>query len=175
MALRARTLLRGGESVSVEGFSDLHAALKELSRATERNVLKRAVKKAGQPILEAAQSHAPVKTGQLRDSIRLTVGFDDPDFRRRARAAFSATGSARGVKRTKGGGNVLAQVRAGGNLAPYASLIELGSVRITAHPFLRPAFDEQSSDALALLKETLGVEVRKATARRARRLAKAKG
>jgi hypothetical protein len=36
MAVRSRTLLRGSESVSVEGFSDLYSALKQLSRATER-------------------------------------------------------------------------------------------------------------------------------------------
>jgi hypothetical protein len=49
----------------------------------------------------------------------------------------------------------------------------LGTVRITAHPFLRPAFDEKHAEALALLKETLTVEVRKATTRQARKLAKA--
>jgi hypothetical protein len=81
----------------------------------------------------------------------------------------------RGVKRTKGGGFVLAQVRAGGSAAPYGSLIELGSVRITAHPFLRPAFDENHAQVLALLRETMTVEVRKAIARKAKRLAKQAG
>ncbi len=171
----ARTLLRGGQSVSVEGFTELLANLKQLSRATERNVLKRAASKAMQPTLEVARSYAPVKTGRLRASVHLTVGFDDPGYRSRARAAFAATGSARGVRRTKGGGFVLAQVRAGGEAAPYGSLIELGTVRITAHPFLRPAFDEKHAEMLALLKESLTVEIRKALTRKARRLAKQAG
>jgi HK97 gp10 family phage protein len=168
-----RTLLRSGESVSVEGFSDLHTALKQLARATERNVLRRAATAAMQPMLEVAKDYAPVKTGKLKAAIHLTVGFDDPGFRARARAAFQATGSAAGVKRTKGGGQVLAQIRSGGAEVPYASFIELGTVRITAHPFLRPAFDEKHGEALALVRETLTVEVRKAVARRARKLAKA--
>jgi hypothetical protein len=45
----------------------------------------------------------------------------------------------------------------------------LGSVSITAHPFLRPAFDEKHAEALALLRESLTVEV----ARRRRRARKA--
>lgn len=171
----ARTLLRGGQSVNVEGFAELFDGLKQLSRATERNTLKRSATKAMQPMLNAARSYAPVKSGQLQGSVRLTVGFDDPDFRRRSRAAFSASGSSRGIKRTKGGGMVLAQVRAGGAAAPYASLIELGTLRITAHPFLRPAFDEAHGEALTILRQVLRVEVRKALTRKARRLAKTAG
>lgn len=169
----ARTLLQRGQTVEVEGFSDLNAALKQLTRATERNVLKRAARTAAEPMLEVAKSYAPVKTGKLRNAIALSVGLDDVGFRKRARAAFVATGSARGIKRTKGGGDVVAQIKVGGREVPYASFVELGTVRITAHPFLRPAFDEKQAEALALLKETLTVEVRKATARRARKLAKA--
>jgi HK97 gp10 family phage protein len=171
----SRTLLKSGETVSVEGFSDLYASLKTLTRATERNVLKRGATKAMQPMLAAAKAYAPVKTGNLRDAIALSVGVDDAAFRARARAAFAATGSAAGVKRTKGGGNVMAQIKVGGARVPYASFIELGTVRISAHPFLRPAFDEKEGEALNILKETLTVEIRKAVARRARKLAKAAG
>jgi HK97 gp10 family phage protein len=175
-----RTLLRSGDSVATEGFSDLYTALKQLARATERNVLRRVATTAMQPMLEVAKDYAPVKTGKLKAAINLAVGFDDPNYRKRARAAFLASGSARGVKRTKGGGMVLAQIKVGGGQglqhgegAPYASFIELGTVRITAHPFLRPAFDEKHGEALALVRETLTVEVRKAVARRDRKLAKA--
>jgi HK97 gp10 family phage protein len=171
--VRSRTRLAKGGSVTVEGFSEVYAGLKQLTRATERNTLKRAATKAMQPTLELAKNYAPVKTGKLRNSIHLSVGIDDPDFRARARASFAATGSAKGVKRTKGGGQLLAQVRAGGNAAPHASRIELGTVRITAHPFLRPAFDDRQRDIIDTLRDTLKVEVRKALQRRARKLAKA--
>jgi HK97 gp10 family phage protein len=169
----SRTLLKSGETVTVEGFSDLHTALKQLTRATERNVLKRSATKAMQPMLDVAKAYAPVKTGNLRNAIHLTVGIDDPEFRKRARASFVATGSAAGIRRTKGGGMVLAQVRVGGRQVPYASFIELGTIRITAHPFLRPAFDEKHGEALSIVRETLTIEVRKAAQRRARKLAKA--
>jgi HK97 gp10 family phage protein len=179
MAIRSRTLLRSTETVSISGFDEVKAGLKQLARATERNVLKRSATKAMEPMVAVAKDYAPVKSGRLRSAIHLSVGFDDPDFRKRARAAFVATGSAAGVKRTKGGGMVLAQIKVGGRAglehgegAPYANLIELGTVRIAAHPFLRPAFDSKHAEALALLRDSLTVEVRKAVARRARKLAK---
>lgn len=171
--VRTRTRLGKGGSVTVEGFADLHKGLKQLTRATERNVLKRAATKAMQPVLDLARDYAPVKSGKLRASINLKVGFDDPEFRARSRAAFRTTGSARGVKRTKGGGQVLAQVRAGGAAAPHATFIELGRVHAAAHPFLRPAFDGQQQNIMASLRDTLTIEVRKALQRKARRAAKA--
>lgn len=167
-----RTRQRRGGSASVEGFAELYAALKELPRATSTSVLKRSAKKALQPTLELAQSYAPVKTGKLRSGIRLTVGIDDPGFRKRARASFVAKGNAKGVKRTKGGGHVLAQIRAGGSAAPHASLIELGTVRVSAHPFLRPAFDGTQRQIVDSIRATVKVEIGKATKRRARKLAK---
>lgn len=146
--------------------------LAELPRATQRNTLKKAARLALQPTFETIRDSAPVRTGKLRDSVRLDIGIDDPAFRARARAAFRATGSAKGVKKTKGGGNIQASIRVGGAKAFHAPFIEFGTVKMAADPFVRPAFDADSGQMVDRLREFLGVEVRKAAARRAKKLAK---
>ena len=56
-------------TVSVSGLKELDQALGELPKATARNVLKRTLAKAAEPIVAEAKQHAPVATGRLRDSI----------------------------------------------------------------------------------------------------------
>ena len=55
--------------VSVSGLRELDRALGMLPKSTARNVLKRTLDKAAQPIVAEAKRQAPVKTGTLRDSI----------------------------------------------------------------------------------------------------------
>lgn len=157
---------------SLEGFGDLKAALAEMPAATQRNVLKRATLKALEPTFQEIRNSAPVRTGKLQASVRLLVGMDDPEYRARARASFKAKGHARGVKRTKGGGNILASIRVGGAGAFHAPFVEFGTVKMAAHPFVRPAVDGNQAAIIESLKESMTVEIGKAAARRARKLAK---
>ena len=50
-------------TVSVEGLAALDKALAELPKATARNVLKRTLDKAAQPIVEEAKTLTPFRTG----------------------------------------------------------------------------------------------------------------
>ncbi|NJC06516.1 HK97 gp10 family phage protein [Sphingomonas kaistensis] len=150
----------------------MKAVLQELPRATQRTTLKKAAKQALQPTFEQAKSSAPVLTGQLRDSIFMDIRLDDPEYRARARASFKAKGHARGVKKTKGGGNVVASIRVGGRQAFHAPFVEFGTVKMAADPFLRPAFDANADKMVESLRASLEVEVRKAAVRRAKKLAK---
>lgn len=162
------TLTRSGLS----GFSDLYKVLEELPAATQRNTLKRATTKALTPTFQQVRDSAPVRQGKLRDSVRFEVGMDDPGYRARARASFRSKGHARGVKKTKGGGNILASIKVGGPSAYHAPFVEFGTVKMAAHPFLRPAIDGNQSQIIESLRESMEVEVRKAAARRAKKLAK---
>ena len=157
---------------SLTGFGDLKAVLDELPAATQRNVLKKATRKALEPTFHEVRNSAPVRSGKLRASVRLEVGMDDPGYRARASASFKSKGNAREVKRTKGGGNILATIKVGGAGAFHAPFIEFGTVKMAAHPFLRPAIDGNEQSIIASLRETMSVEVRKAAARRAKKLAK---
>lgn len=57
--------------VSFDGLSHCKEALEALPDDIQRRVLRFAMRKAAQPIVQRAQSLAPVETGKLRDSIAL--------------------------------------------------------------------------------------------------------
>jgi HK97 gp10 family phage protein len=98
--------------------------------------------------------------------------MDDPGYRARASASFKSKGNARGVKRTKGGGNILASIKVGGAGAFHAPFIEFGTVKLAANPFVRPAIDGNEQSIIESLKQSMTVEIGKAAARRAKKLAK---
>ena len=83
----------------------------------------------------AAESKAlvPVSTGALRDSIR-------------ARKRSAVVHTSKGRRKTSG---AAAQVVAGGSGARHAFLVEYGTVRAPAHPYLEPALHGSTSRLLA--------------------------
>jgi HK97 gp10 family phage protein len=92
----------------VSGLSELDKLLKELPAKVERNILRGAMR-AGAKVFEGrAKQLVPVRSGQLRDSIKVST--------RSKRGRVSAT------------------VRAGGKKAFYAHMVEFG----TARHFIKP-------------------------------------
>jgi HK97 gp10 family phage protein len=92
----------------VSGLSELDKLLKELPAKVERNILRGAMR-AGAKVFESrAKELVPIKSGQLRDSIKVST--------RSKRGRVSAT------------------VRAGGKKAFYAHMVEFG----TARHFIKP-------------------------------------
>jgi HK97 gp10 family phage protein len=92
----------------VSGLSELDKLLKELPAQVERNILRGAMR-AGAKVFEGrAKQLVPVRSGQLRDSIKVST--------RSKRGRVSAT------------------VRAGGKKAFYAHMVEFG----TARHFIKP-------------------------------------
>ena len=62
-------------SMHVEGLAELETALKELPKATGKNVIRRALVAAGQPIVDMAVQLAPVgppRPGELKNSITVS-------------------------------------------------------------------------------------------------------
>jgi HK97 gp10 family phage protein len=129
-------------SVEIKGLAELHKTLQELPAKIERNVLRGGLRAGAKVLEEAARSQVPVKQGDLRKSIRVSMRVS------------SKTGIVR------------AQVKAGDKKAWYAHLVEFGTARhwikpknrkslfvaglfkeVIDHPgakkkpFMRPAFD----------------------------------
>lgn len=164
--------------VQVEGLKDLEQALTELPKATSRNVLLRALKKAAQPITDAAQAKAPVETGQLRDSIIVTsrvrnrVGLTEYAQTMASTGDYKEAQSALRTARREGGpGGARAEVNIGPT-APHAHLLEFGTVKMSAHPFMRPAWESEKDGALIDISNELKAEIEKARARLARKAAR---
>jgi HK97 gp10 family phage protein len=80
------------------------------------------LEEAGEFVANRARQKVPVLSGKLRDSIRVVRLKGDPRLNVRVYAGNRK-------KREEGG-------------AFYAHMIEFGTVKMTAKPFLRPAFNE---------------------------------
>ncbi len=85
-----------GGMVHVTGLAELQKALDEFPAAIERNILRGALRAGANVIAEEARRLVPVKTGQLKESIRVSV-------------------------RPFPGGKLVATVKAGGRFKVYAS------------------------------------------------------
>jgi HK97 gp10 family phage protein len=126
----------------VEGLKECEEALEELSKATQRNVLKRALLAAGAPAAEAAQRLAPRRTGRLASSINVSTQLSKRQRR---------------IHRKQS--PVEAYIGAGP--APHAHLQEFGTAHHAPNPFLRPAIDQTGKKTIEIFQE----EIRKETDR----------
>ncbi|MDC8446455.1 MAG: HK97 gp10 family phage protein [Nitrosomonas sp.] len=138
--------------VKIDGLVDLHKLLQELPAKIEGNVLRGGVRAGTKVFLDRAKSLVPVNSGKLRDSIKIR------------------TRSRKGV--------VSASLVAGGGKAFYGHMVEFGTAQhfikpknrkslffagllreVVDHPgaqskpFMRPAFDGGSTEAVNAMAE----------------------
>lgn len=158
--------MSGRVVVSTSGFKALEAALAELPKATARNVLKRTMIKAAEPIRSRAEELAPRDTGNLKKSIIASTRLKN----KVGNAAYSAA-----IWAGLGKGAALQAMRAArrankasfaelyiGPVVPdafYAHFLEFGTQKAPAQPFLRPAWDARKDDALSIMRSELGNEI----------------
>lgn len=140
----------------VEGLSELNFALGELPKTTAKNALKRTLLKGAKPIDEMASSMAPKLTGRLQISVITGTKLT----RRQRSSAYRA------------GTSGVVEVHVGTALS-RGMFQEFGTVKMPAHPFMRPAWEANKERALKIIKTELGPEIEKAAARLAKRRAKA--
>ncbi len=139
------------KGVQLLGEKALVKRLARLGKQSTRNKMVRpAVREAGAEVRKAAKRFAPVKSGQLKKSIKSVV--------RTARGGggvYAVIGPAHGFK-TVIDGKPNDPVR-------YAHLVEDGTVHSAKLPFLRPAFDVVPS------RQIIAKRISKELAREARR------
>lgn len=159
-------------TVKLSGFKELDKALAELPKATAKNVLKRTLTKAGQPVLSAMISGAPVggepyyigkgdrrrlvSPGYKKDSLALSHRLNPANKRDQRR-----------------GGNFTAEIYIGSRRGSTAHWFEYGTFTIAARPYLAPAWVATKDRALGIIKSELGAEIQKAANRLAKKRAKA--
>lgn len=117
---------------SFTGGAQLEKALRGLGNEIAGRLGLNATRAGARVIANGAKVNAPVRTGDLRDSIRT---FDDRD-----------TNRAGGRERT---------VFIGSRLF-YAYFVEVGTLHVPARSFLRKAIDERANDAVDQLSQNLG-------------------
>jgi len=168
-----------GVQVKVEGFRELERALAELPRATAKNVSRRALLQAGQPIADQARQLVPVLSGGLRDSIVVTTRTANKPgagaFAAAMRGGATRAEAGKAMRAAAKGGRSSVEVYIGAGQLPHAHLVEFGSINNSPQPYLRPAWDAGKQKVLDDIREFLGQEIDKAAQRAARKALKAKG
>ena len=141
--------------VRVQGLRELDQALAGLKLSTARNVGRRSLREALEPMAEAArQNVAQDRTGELRESIGITSGRPKGKGYRR-------------VNRI--------EVHMGPGQQPQGIQEEFGNRKQTPRPFMRPAWDAEKEAALDAVKASLAAGIGVAAKRAARKALKTKG
>lgn len=161
-------------SMRVEGLSDLEKALTELPKATGKNVIRRALLAAAQPISDEAIRRIRVK--RVEPKIGITpIKFTSGSAGKRAFAEAMARGATR--QEASDAAHV-ANARESGEAANTTSGVtsigptqrafygfEFGTVKQAPQPFMRPAWDLHKMQALETIKTALAEEIEKARIR----------
>lgn len=166
------------ERVKVEGLKELEEALKELPKATGKNVIKRALTNAAKPFVEQAKAMAPVRLGYLKRSITTSkVVMTSGSAGKKAFAEALAKGASR---REAGAAAHAANAEASGNVTsglivigpgrhPQALFQEFGTAHHAPHPYMRPTWEENKMPAIETIREELWSEIKKAADRLAKK------
>lgn len=146
------------ERVKLEGFKELDEELGQLGKRMGKPVLRRALKKAAEPLADIANSLAPVgPTGNLSRSFVYSTKLNKRQASMHRKMFRDDRASVEGFVGTND---------------PAGVQQEFGNIRHGPQPSLRPAWDQDRMPMLERLKEELRAEIDKAVARAARKAAK---
>lgn len=150
-------------TVRLEGFAELEQALKQLGKqTTQKASLRRALKKAAQPLADLARSLAPVdpnSPGDLAGSIAVSTKLTQRQ-RKLHRKMFRNDKAA-------------VEMFVGPGADPAAWNQEFGNVNHAPQSFLRPAWQQDQRAMLDRLRAEIAIDIDKAVRRAARRRARA--
>lgn len=132
----------------ISGLKELERGLSELKTATAKNVARRTLKEAGEPLARRMRALAPRDEGDLIESIDV---------------------SQRAVEKP----NIAPmEMYVGPGRHPQAITQEFGTWFHAAHPYARPAWDQTKMAVLDIIITLLGIEIEKAAARARRKAAR---
>lgn len=93
----------------------------------------KALKKAGQIIVDEAKKNVPVKIGKLKEGLKVS-----------------------GVRKKNGNKYVFAGIQKGDNSEIfYGKFLEFGTSRQNAKPFMAPAYESKKNEAKEVIKQEL--------------------
>lgn len=168
--------------MSVSGFAELAAALREtgdfLSQTTAKNALQRGMMTAAQPMADAMKANAP--PGDQGDLLKSKIDVYKQLSPRQRRAAnrgrdrasvFVYVGVEAGAMSAVGIWNEFGtdeRFHLGSDGGTHGKSVG----RITAHPFARPGFDSTAAQVIAGMAAPMREEIEKAANRARRKSAK---
>jgi HK97 gp10 family phage protein len=158
------------ETFRVEGLRELGEALQELSKATGRNVLKRALTRAAEPMEAHAEALAPSLTGELRAGLDTGTRLSARQSKlHRAEVGTLPAVTVGGFRSNPAKG---VYVFIGPRGSAKSIVQEFGAAHQAPRPYMRPAWDGGKVQALGSIKDALAEEIDKAAQRAARKAAR---
>jgi HK97 gp10 family phage protein len=158
-------------TVAVDGLIDLDQALQELTKGTARNVVKRALRAAANPIYQAMVSGAPT---HIKDSVEVGDKLTARQAKQARREGNKAPITLHvGVSYRLGMKGRTAHLFEFGTAARMQGTTGRATGRIAARPFVRPAWDGNQDNALSILKDQMWAEILNANKRAERKAARA--
>jgi HK97 gp10 family phage protein len=144
------------ELIQVHGLRELGAAFKLLSDDLQGKVARAATNAGAQVIKRRAianvKSSPSVVTGSLAASV---IVKKVPKSRTELTSEHMVT--------VRGRGKVSKKTGAKQSEAPHANLVEFGTVKAPAEPFLRPAIDAGKEEAIEAVRKRLEARIKKAS------------
>ena len=151
------------ESVRVQGLDQLAKALRELPQRVVRNGLRAAVYAGAKVIRDEAKLQAPVATGDLGANQpppgtlkRSVIMKQITELSGAQKQTFFVTVRHGKKYRKQGKKGTLSQD------AWYWRFVEFGTIKMSARPFLRPAFDMKKHEAVTAIKTRLAQRIEQA-------------
>jgi HK97 gp10 family phage protein len=156
--------------VEVKGLTELLAAMKKLPGIIQQKCLRRAMVPGAQKIRDAARSGAREKTGLLKQAIRIAYNRQESTPSRAVYHVFVSMRVRKVGAAYAMGGRAIKKLKAKGNqgsvsgAAYYWRFIEFGTTKMSAKPFMRPAFDSTGGQAVETIKNKLAELIEKEAA-----------
>lgn len=127
-------------NLDFSGLNDIAKDLEKLSRAENNKVLRDATRAGAEVLKEEVIDRAPVRTGKMRKNVVVVTQ------KSRRKGEISSGVHIRGVNPRTGNSDNTMKAKNPRN-AFYWRFVEMGTVNMPAHPFVRPAFDTRQEEA----------------------------
>ena len=150
-------------TLRIEGLRELEQQLDNLTKAAGKGALRRSLYKAAEPTAALAQTKAPRLTGKLQGSIIVGAKLNGRQTKLHRRMFRDGRSS---IELFVGPSYLL------GDGGRHGHLVEFGTVKMAAQPFMRPAWDQDHRAMIERLKAELWADIQKAVARAERRAAR---
>ena len=151
-------------TMDTQGFAELEDALDQLSKSAGKGVLRRSLKKAAAPMVEAAIAKVPVASGDLKGSITVSTRLAKRQAGKHRRMFRDDRAS---IEMFLGPSYDL------GDGGRHGHLVEFGTEHSAPQPFMRPAWDQDQKAMLDRLSRELWAELDKSIKRAERKAARA--
>lgn len=150
-----------GVDISFTGDKALMRTFKRLEAKIQKKIARKALREAGKIVLAKAKVKCPVDTGFLRDNLKVRAE------KKRNQDMIGITVATGAIKKKKKGKENLEFDPRQIALARYVAYVELGTKKMAARPFLRPAAEESEAQVNRKMAQVIKDGIFKETGKKA--------